>query len=177
MLDIKLTPEQVKFYKTIPKLGNSNRVDATLTHNGVQLTACGFKSAPADVTAECGFDGLTIRDIPGTDGLTGTAVLNLLRETAKLQEFNLYKFWSERPLVSGWKVSTHGNTLTFLLHTGAETTRFQVTPTSGMECRIVLLHGGEERWHGRLPVRFPQDSGEIYRMAQAIDCLCLSAKN
>lgn len=177
MFDIELTPEQVQFYKTLPKLENSDRVYATLTHNGVKLTACGFKSAPADVMAEHGADGLTILNIPGTDGLTGTAVLNLLRETAKLQGFDLYKFWSARPLVSGWKVSTHGDALTFLLHMGAETTCFQVTPTADMGCHIVLRHGGEERWQGRLPVRFPRDSGEIYRMAQAIDCLCLSAKN
>ena len=177
MLDIELTQEQVQFYKTLPKLENSPNIDATLTHNGAQLAAYGFKTALADVLAERGSDGLTIRDIPGTNGLTGTAVLNLLRETARLQDFDLYKFWSARPPVSGWKVSTNGNAVTFLLHSGAETTCFQVTPTSDMGCLIVLRHGGEERWRRRLPVRFPQDSGEIYRMAQAIDCLCLSAKN
>jgi hypothetical protein len=177
MLDIELTTEQVQFDKTLPKLENSRRIDATLTHNGVHLTAYGFKTAPADVLVESGSDGLTIRDIPGTAGLTGSALRNLLRDTAKLQEFDLYKFWSARPLVSGWKISTNGDVLKFLLHMGAETTCFQVTPTSDMECRIVLRHGGEELWHRRMPVRFPQDLGEVYRMAQAIDVLCLSAKH
>jgi hypothetical protein len=67
MPDIELTPEQVQFYKTLPELENSNYIDATLTHDGVQLAAYGAKTA-------------------------------------------------------------HGGILTFLLHMGAETTRFQVTP-------------------------------------------------
>ena len=130
------------------------------------------KSLPDEVAFDV---GESLRWFGITVVCNGTLYYKEFGEPAKYRPDFAPAFYAG--LVSDLVGDSTTKALEFLFHMGAETTRFQVTHASDMECHIVLLHGGEERWHGRLPVQFPQDSGEIYRMAQAIDCLCWSAKN
>lgn len=169
MLDIKLTNEQIAFYKSLPEFEDSPKIDTTLTFEGVTLTAYGFNSTLADVLIEKGPKELTLRDIPGTVGFTGTAVLNMLRETAKLQEFNLYEFCAGRPILTSWDVNTRSECLTFGRIDDKGVSTFQVTPCTAGTCTVVLQNDGNELWRGNLLMRFPTSAFEICDAAKAID--------